>query len=88
MDLRSYSRWYEYSQARDDMFEYTDSPHAPWHVADSNDKKRARLNIISHILASIPYEPTPPKEIKLPKRRGPRGYVEPERPMRWIKQRF
>ena len=88
MDLKSYGRWYEYSQARDDMFEYTDSPHAPWHVADSNDKKRARLNIISHILASIPYEPTPTKEVKLPRRRGPRGYVEPERPMRWIKQQF
>ena len=88
MDLKSYSRWYDYSQARDDMFAATDSPHAPWYVADSNDKKRARLNIISHILASIPYEPTPTQEVKLPKRRGPRGYVEPERPMRWIKQRF
>ena len=56
MDLKSYSRWYDYSRARDEMFAATNTEFAPWHVADSNDKKRARLNIISHLLAQIPYD--------------------------------
>src|SRR6478736_3174662 len=59
MDLESYSRWYDYSRARDDMFAATDTPWAPWYVVDSNDKKRARLNIINHLLDKIPYEPEP-----------------------------
>jgi len=88
MDLRSYRHWYDYSRARDDMFAYTDSVHAPWHVADSNDKKRARLNVISHLLESIPYEAAPREAIKLPRRQGPGDYVESDRPMRWIPTRF
>ena len=88
MDLRSYAHWFDYSRARDDMLAYTDTPHAPWHVADSNDKRRARLNIISHILESIPYEPTPPEDIELPERQGPGSYTEPDRPMRWIPERY
>ena len=56
MDLKSYSRWYDYSRARDDMFAATDTGFAPWYVARSDDKRRARLNIISHILSRIPYE--------------------------------
>ena len=56
MDLKSYSRWYDYSRARDEMFEKTDTPWAPWYVGQSNDKKRVRLNIITHLLSKIPYE--------------------------------
>jgi polyphosphate kinase 2 len=88
MDLESYSRWYDYSRARDDMFAATDTPWAPWFVADSNDKKRARLNIISHLLDHIPYERTPAKKVKLPKRQ-PRGdYVEPVRELHRVPDRF
>ena len=57
MDLKSYSRWYDYSRARDAMLAATDTAWAPWYVADTDDKKRARLNIISHLLSQIPYEP-------------------------------
>lgn len=78
MDLESYSRWYDYSRARDDMFEASDSKWAPWYVAHSDDKRRARLNIISHILASIPYKEVRRSKIKLPKRQRPHGYVEPD----------
>src|ERR1700726_328412 len=59
MDLKSYCRWYDYSRARDDMFAATDPHFAPWHVADSNDKRRVRLNIISHLLDQVPYKPLP-----------------------------
>src|SRR3954451_21517192 len=65
MDLKSYSRWYDYSRARDDMFVATDTPWAPWFVARSDDKKRARLNIISHMLNNIPYEEVPGEKVKL-----------------------
>src|SRR5262249_35415720 len=65
MDLESYSRWYDYSRARDEMFQATDSTWAPWFVAHSDDKKRARLNIIAHLLSRIPYKEVPRPEIKL-----------------------
>lgn len=81
MDLESYSRWYDYSRARDDMFAATDTAWAPWFVADSNDKKRARLDIISHLLDHVPYEPTPHEDVKLPKRQDPGDYREP--PHEW-----
>ena len=68
MDLKSYSRWYDYSQARDAMFEATSTKAAPWHVIDSNDKKRARLNGIKHILSLIPYKRIKHKKPSLPKR--------------------
>src|SRR5215475_9944591 len=68
MDLKSYSRWYDYSRARDEMFAATDTPWAPWHVAKSDDKRRARLNIITHLLGKIDYEPPPQSKIELPKR--------------------
>ena len=77
MDLQSYSRWYDYSRARDLMFAATDTEWAPWYVAQSDDKKRARLSIISHILSKIPYEKVPRDKVKLPKRQKPGGYVEP-----------
>jgi polyphosphate kinase 2 len=68
MDLESYRRWYDYSKARDMMLKATDSKHAPWHILFSDDKKRARLNCISHILSLIKYERAPRKKVKLPKR--------------------
>jgi polyphosphate kinase len=68
MDLKSYSKWDEYSRARDDMFAASDTPWAPWYVAHSDDKKRARLNVITHLLGQIPYDPLPKKEVELPKR--------------------
>ena len=60
MDLKSYSRWYDYSRARDAMFAATDTTWAPWYIADADDKKRARLNIISHLLSQVPYKPLAP----------------------------
>jgi len=84
MDLRSYSRWYDYSRARDAMFAATDTAHAPWYVAPSNDKKRVRLNIISHILATIPYHEVKREKPKLPKRQDPGGYREPKYPYKVI----
>ena len=65
MDVESYGRWYDYSRARDLMFKYTDTEESPWHLVDSNDKKRARLNIISHILAQMPYERVKRDKVKL-----------------------
>jgi polyphosphate kinase len=78
MDLRSYSRWYDYSRARDEMFQATDTPWAPWYVIRSDDKKRARLNAISHLLKHIPYEDLPREKVKLPDRQKPHGYKEPD----------
>ena len=66
------------------MFAATDTAWAPWFVADSNDKKRARLNVIHHLLDQIPYERTDRSPIELPDRQKPRGYVEPSLPLRWV----
>jgi polyphosphate kinase 2 (PPK2 family) len=88
MDLKSYSRWYEYSRARDEMFAATDTKFAPWYVARSDDKRRARLNIISHLLAQIPYKKAPREKIKLPKRQKRHGYREPDYPFKFIKERY
>jgi polyphosphate kinase 2 len=74
MDLESYRRWYDYSRARDTMLEKTDSEHAPWYIVRSDDKRRARLNCISHILKLIPYEKVSRGKVKLPKRSGKRAY--------------
>jgi len=84
MDLRSYSRWYDYSRARDAMFAATDTAHAPWHVAPSNDKKKVRLNILSHILKNVPYQQVKREKPKLPKRQDPGGYREPKYPYKII----
>jgi polyphosphate kinase len=84
MDLKSYSRWYDYSRARDDMFKATDSSWAPWFAVHSDDKKRARLNIISHILSSIPHEKTPREKIVLPKRQKQGDYVETNYPFKFL----
>jgi polyphosphate kinase len=88
MDLRSYSRWYDYSRARDDMFEATDTEQAPWYVVRSDDKRRARLNLISHLLANIPYKAVPREKVKLPKRQKAEGYRESDRPLRYVPERF
>src|ERR1700747_3418484 len=71
MDLKSYSRWYDYSRARDAMFAAT----------DTDDKKRPRLNIISHLLSQVPYKPLPHRDTRLPKRQPPSGYVQPDLPL-------
>ncbi|MBS0560202.1 MAG: polyphosphate kinase 2 [Proteobacteria bacterium] len=84
MDLKSYSRWYDYSRARDDMFLATDTSWAPWYVAHSDDKKRARLNIIRHLLRHLPYEAPKREKVKLPKRQDADGYKEPDYPFKVI----
>ena len=68
MDVESWTRWYDYSRARDAMFEATDTDYAPWHIVRSDNKKRARLNCIAHLLSLIPYEEAPRKKVNLPKR--------------------
>jgi polyphosphate kinase 2 len=87
MDLKSYSRWYDYSRARDAMFAATDTAWAPWFVARSDNKKRARLNIISHLLSRIPYEALPREKVKLPKRQDPGDYREPDYPYKFVPER-
>jgi polyphosphate kinase len=84
MDLKSYNRWYDYSRARDEMFAASDSAWAPWFVVRSDDKQRARLNIISHLLSQIPYKDVPREKIKLPKRQKPGAYREPAYPFKFI----
>ncbi|EYS86204.1 polyphosphate kinase [Cupriavidus sp. SK-4] len=88
MDLRSYSRWHDYSRARDAMFAASDTDYAPWHVANSNDKRRARLNIITHLLAQIPYHAIERKPVKLPARQKAGGYREPDYPYRYVEERY
>ena len=90
MDLESFRRWYDFSRARDVMLDHTDSAHAPWYVVDSNDKRRARLNIISHVLAQIPYKRIDREKVKLPKRSDKRAYDDaaPMKRRRYVEQRW
>jgi polyphosphate kinase len=88
MDLKSYSRWHDYSRARDDMFEATDTGFAPWYVARSDDKRRARLNIISHLLSKVPYKEPPRDKVKLPERQKRKGYREPDYPYKYVEEKF
>jgi polyphosphate kinase 2 len=88
LDLKSYSRWYDYSRARDVMLAATDTAWAPWFIANNEDKKRGRLNIISHLLSRIPYEPLTLPAAELPKRQAPGEYVDPDLPLRYIPTRF
>ena len=76
MDLQSRARWVEYSRAKDEMFRYTDTKHAPWYVVEADDKRRARLNCIAHLLSRIDYEDLTPPPVELPAR-GPSNYVRP-----------
>ncbi|MBF6989583.1 polyphosphate kinase 2 [Cupriavidus sp. IK-TO18] len=88
MDLKSYSRWYDYSRARDAMFRATDTVIAPWYVIRSDDKQRARLNLISDLLGRIPYQAMPRKTVALPKRQKPEGYVEPDYPYKYVSEKY
>jgi polyphosphate kinase 2 (PPK2 family) len=74
MDIESYNRWHDYSRARDAMFKSTDSKHAPWTIVRTDDKRRGRLNCISHILKVVPYKKMHRAKVKLPKRTPDRGY--------------
>jgi len=77
MDIESRKKWLEYSQAKDEMFSYTDTKISPWYVVEADDKKRARLNCISHLLNKIPYKEIQPKIMDLPPRQEQKGYVRP-----------
>jgi polyphosphate kinase 2 len=88
MDIDSYGRWYDYSRARDEMFAATDSAYAPWYVTLSDDKRRARLNIIAHLLNKVPYKSAPRDKVKLPDRQKPHGYREPDYHYKYIEQRY
>jgi polyphosphate kinase 2 (PPK2 family) len=88
MDIDSYSRWYDYSRARDDMFRATDTAWAPWYVARSDDKRGARLNIIRHLLGQIPYRSLRQRKVRLPKRQKAKGYREPRLPLKFVPERY
>ena len=90
MDTESFGRWYDYSRARDMMFEATDTKHAPWRLIRSDDKRRARLNIISHVLETIPYKKIAREKVKLPKRSGKGRYDDQAslRRMKFVEERY
>jgi polyphosphate kinase 2 len=88
MDLKSYTHWYDYARARDEMFATTDSEWAPWYVVHTDDKRRGRLNLITHLLGQVPYEPIDRKAVTLPKRQKAGGYKEPEPPSHVIEGPF
>jgi polyphosphate kinase 2 (PPK2 family) len=77
MDLESWDKWQEYSRAKDEMFKYTDTKQAPWYIVEADDKKKARLNCISHILEIIPHEDLIPEPIDLPPRNIEQSYIRP-----------
>jgi len=77
MDLESRARWVDYSKAKDAMFAYTDTKQSPWYVVNADDKKRARLNVMAHLLSLIPYEDLTPEQLTLPPRQPDKGYVRP-----------
>jgi polyphosphate kinase 2 len=84
MDLKSYTHWYDYSRARDAMFAATDTDNCPWYVVDGNDKRRARLNCISHLLSVVPYKEVPRDPVIFPERQEKGDYVEPDYPYRTV----
>jgi polyphosphate kinase len=84
MDLKSYRRWFDYSRARDEMFKASDTSWAPWFVVRSDDKRRARLNVIRHLLDQVRYEAIPTERVKLPKRQPPGNYKEPDHPRKFV----
>ncbi|NPU92369.1 MAG: polyphosphate kinase 2 [Gammaproteobacteria bacterium] len=87
MDVKSFNRWDDYTQARDDMFTHTDTAWAPWFVARSEDKKRVRLNVISHLLSQVPYEEVKTEKVKLPKRKIGR-YTAIDYPFKYVDEKF
>ena len=88
MDLESHRRWYDYSRARDAMFAATDTPQSPWYVVQTDDKPRARLNCISHLLSVVPWKEIPQEKVKLPNRQKAKGYKDPDWNYRWIPQKY
>ena len=88
MDLESHRRWYDYSRARDAMFAATDTKESPWYVVMADDKRRARLNCISHFLSSIPYEEILPAKADLPPRQKAKGYEEPDYPYHFVPEKY
>jgi polyphosphate kinase len=84
MDLESYGRWHDYSRARDEMFKASDTAWAPWFVVRSDDKRRARLNVIRHLLDQIPHEKIKRSRVKLPNRQSRKDYKEPDYPFKFI----
>src|SRR3954463_9474461 len=77
MDLKSREKWVEFSKAKDEMFAHTDIKQAPWYVVNAEEKRRARLNCISHLLSMVPYEDVSPKNVELPPRGSDKGYIRP-----------
>ena len=88
MDLESHRRWYDYSRARDAMFAATDTQQSPWYVVQTDDKERARLNCLSHLLDVVPWKKVPMEKVKLPKRQDPKGYKAPDWTYRWIPEKY
>jgi polyphosphate kinase 2 len=90
MDTESFNRWYDYSRARDMMFDATDTKHAPWRLVRSNDKRKARLNVISHILKTIPYKKVPREKVKLPERTHKGRYDDQSslKGMKFVEERY
>jgi polyphosphate kinase 2 len=88
MDVKSYTHWYDYSRARDAQFAATDTATSPWFVVDANNKRQARLNLISHLLSQVPYEEVPREPIKFPKRQAKGKYVEPDYPYRFVPEKY
>jgi polyphosphate kinase 2 len=88
MDLKSYSRWFDYSRARDEMFLTTDTSWAPWYVVHSDNKRRARLNVLTHVLGKIPYEELPRSKVKLPKRQERGDFNDSAYPFKVIPEVF
>jgi polyphosphate kinase len=88
MDLESHRRWYDYSRARDAMFAATDTPQSPWYVVPSDDKERARLNCISHLLSAVPWKPIKQEKVTLPERQKPKGYKAPDWNYRYIPEKY
>jgi polyphosphate kinase 2 len=88
MDLESHRRWYDFSQARDEMFAKTDTPDSPWYVVDMNDQRRGRLNCIAHLLSIVPYEEVKHETVKLPERQPRGNYTEPDYPFRYVPEKY
>jgi len=88
MDLESHRRWYDYSRARDAMFAATDTEKSPWYVVNGDDKRRARLNCISHFLSLIPYEKIDLEKVTLPPRQKTKGYKAPDYPYRFVAEKY
>jgi polyphosphate kinase len=88
MDLESHRRWYDYSRARDAMFRATDTEISPWYVVNADDKRRARLNCMAHLLDQVPYQRVEPNSLTLPDRQKSHGYVEPDYPWRFVPERY